>query len=196
MGQTVTFRCGHKVATERWKTGISVGDHPDRAAGGQTLGLALGGGGPCTVAPSLLPCGVCYCSLIPCGCLSHYRIFMDTLLLPNSAGGNCICVTLAGLWVVLSVAGKGYHLCRAADSEDASAVLKAGPSTPPLPGLWFQVFLKDLPTSIGPAPVMRRSGLGLDSWPKPRQTGWDGVGAGNSGWGSCLWKQPRCPWLQ
>nr|XP_042111530.1 acetylcholine receptor subunit epsilon isoform X7 [Ovis aries] len=59
---------------------------------------------------------------------------MDTLLLPNSAGGNCICVTLAGLWVVLSVAGKGYHLCRAADSEDASAVLKAGPSTPPLPG--------------------------------------------------------------
>lgn len=28
------------------KTGISVGDYPDRAAGGQTLGLALGGGGP------------------------------------------------------------------------------------------------------------------------------------------------------
>ncbi|KAM9746899.1 acetylcholine receptor subunit epsilon [Dama dama] len=33
-----------------------------------------------------------------------------------------------------SVAGKGCHLCRAADSEDTSAVLKAGPSTPPLPG--------------------------------------------------------------
>ena len=101
---------------------------------------------------------------------------MDTLLLPNSAGGNCICVTLAGLCVVLSLEGKGCHLCRAADSEDTSAVLKAGPSTPPLPGLWFQVFLKDLPTSIDPAPVMRGLGLGLDSWLKPRQRrlGWSG----------------------
>ena len=122
------------------------------------------------MAPSLLPCGVCYCRLIPCGCLSHYQIFMDILLLPNSAGGNCICVTLAGLWVVLSVAGKGCHLCRAADSEDTSAVLKAGPSTPPLPGLWFQLFLKDLPTSIRPAPVIR------GSWLEPRQRGWDGGG--------------------
>lgn len=40
---------------------------------------------------------------------------------------------------------------------------------PPLPVLWFQVFLKDLSTCIGSAPVVRGLGLWLGSWRKTRQ---------------------------
>lgn len=49
------------------------------------------------------------------------------------------------------------------------------PAHPLLPGLWFQVFLKDLSTCARPTPLMRL-GLWLGSWPKTRQRllGWGG----------------------
>lgn len=85
------------------------------------------GGGGLSVAVSPLPCGVCYCKLIPCDHLSLYQAFIDTLLLPNcqqklhqfdlgwaESGGN-----VCSPWV--SMRGKGCHLHRKAYSKDTSA---------------------------------------------------------------------------
>ena len=99
---------------------------------------------------------------------------MDALLLPNSAGRNCISVTLAGLWVVVSMGGKRCHLHRAADSKDTSALLESRALHTHCQACGSRCFLKDLSTCIRPVSVMRGLGLWLGSWPKSRQRllGW------------------------
>lgn len=71
-------------------------------------------------------------------------------------------------------------------TQRTSVPVESSVSHPLLLGLWLQV------------PLRRGSHLWLGSWPKTRQRmlDWGGAGAGNTGWGSCLWKQPKCPQLQ